>query len=118
MPVRISEARERSGIGSRNGKLSTGPRETSLPFSETAARRPGNRDGAHAELGEQLPGDRALAAEDVRTEVEPVLAARLGEDPPAGPVGRLEHDDVEVAECVGGRQPGDPAADDDDVGHR
>ena len=48
-------------------------------------------------------------------EVEPVVSAPLGMDPPTDAIGRLEHDDVAVAQRVGGGQPGDPTADDDDL---
>src|SRR5207247_9901869 len=48
-------------------------------------------------------------------EAEPHRAPGLGADPAADPLGGLEHHHVEVAEVPGGSEPGDPAADDDDV---
>ena len=115
IPVRTSSSRERRGIGSRNGKLSTGPLETIFPFNETAARRPGNRLGADAEPLEQPARDGLLAAEDVRAEVQPDVAARLATGSATHPVRRLEHDDITVAELVRRREPGDATADDDDL---
>ena len=41
MPARTSATRSPRRSGSRNGKSSTGPLETSFPLSDTAARRPG-----------------------------------------------------------------------------
>ena len=68
----------------------------------------------------QQPSRRRLrSAEDVRAEVEPVLAPALRADPPPDPILGLEHDDVEIAQRPGGGEAGDPGSDDDDVmGHR
>lgn len=65
--------------------------------------------------GEQPPGLRVGAAEDVPAEVEPGVVTRLAAKPAADAIGRLEHDHVAVAQVPGGGQPGEPAADDDDL---
>ena len=44
-----------------------------------------------------------------------MVAPRLGPDPAADAVGRLQHDHVAIAEIPGGGKAGDAAADDDHV---
>ena len=46
----------------------------------------------------------------VAAEVEPVRIARLGAQPPADPVLRLQHHQLAIAQLPGRRQAGDPAA--------
>ena len=112
-PVRRSATRERSGIGSRSGKLSTGTSCDELSV-ERHGREPA-RHGLHtnAELLEEPARGGFSPSEHVGTEVEPHPATRLREDPAAGPLAGLEHDDVPVAERVSRGQAGDPPADDD-----
>ena len=69
----------------------------------------------HAGCTQQRPGRRGGATEDVRTEVQPDVAARLRPQPAAGPLTRLEHDDVAVAQLPACRQPREPATDDHDL---
>ena len=45
-PAFTRDTREPKDIGRRNGKVSTGPLVTTLPFSETPARRPGTGSAA------------------------------------------------------------------------
>ena len=54
----------------------------------------------------------ARAAKEVRAEVEPVRAPRLGAHPAAHAVGGLKHEDLAVPERPPGSQAGDTAAHD------
>ena len=57
----------------------------------------------------------AGAGEHVRAEVDPVVAPRLGPDAAADAVGRLQHDDVAIAQVPGGREARNAPADHDHV---
>ena len=58
---------------------------------------------------------RARRREQVRTVVEPVLAARIRAHPTTQAIARLQQQDVAVAQPPRRRQPGDTAAHDDDI---
>jgi len=74
-----------------------------------------NLDDPNADLVDQASRCSAGATEHVRADVEPHAAAALGADPAADLRGRLQHDDVEVAQPPSRGQAGEPAADHDDL---
>src|SRR5262249_50755737 len=81
----------------------------------------GDEPVAQAKVAAQVEGMRLGIEEAVGSGFDPEAAAALGPDVAAGP-GRLfeerdRHARGKLAEAKGQRQPSDPAANDDDLGH-
>ena len=114
-PARANETRPRGASGRRSGSSSGRVSRTSRPPIATLSIEPLIGSTSSPNSVTWRPTVEVRRREHVRADAQREVAPLPRPDPAADAIGRLQQHRVQIAQLAGRGEPGDAAADDDDV---